>query len=241
MTQMIPQRRRSPQEHVARRYESADRSLQQDAPSRASVGTSHDPRPADGRVVETLLAGATLAVLSGLFVFWLVLGDELSREFVEDAATEQSLWDEREVELGAWLPVNSTSDTGFLLADGFNGAEQHGAWMLEQRASIKFSVAHEVNAESATFRFSLPPEAAEVGMSLTARSSFEKVSVDLRAGEGEGQIRVLLGDGRQHVVEFECSTMFSPSDRASSADSRQLCVYLTGLRVDAPGTLQESP
>ena len=179
--------------------------------------------------------------LCGLCVFWLVLGDELSREFVEDAASEQSLWDEREVELGAWLAVNSTSDTRLLLADGFNGAEQNGAWMLEQRASIKFLVADEVNAESATFRFALLPEAAEVGMSLTARSSFEKVSVDLRAGEGEGQIRVLLGDGPQHVVELECSTMFSPLDRASSADSRRLCVYVTALRVDASGTLEESP
>ncbi|MEL0040495.1 MAG: hypothetical protein VW685_04185, partial [Ilumatobacter sp.] len=120
-------------------------------------------------------------MLGGLLVFWLVLGDELSREFDEDAASEQSLWDEREVELGAWLAVNSTSDTRFL---------------------------------------------------LTARSSLDEVSVDLRVGVGE--IRVLLGDGPQHVVEFECSTMFSPSDQASSADSRRLCVYVTALRVDAP-------
>ena len=236
---MIPQRRRLRQERVARRHDSAGRSLQRDTPSRASVGTSRDARRADGRVVETLLAGTTLAVLGGLFVFWLVLGDELSREFVEDAASEQSLWDEREVELGAWLAVSSTSDTRFLLADGFNGAEQNGAWMLEQRASIKFLIADEVNAESATLRFSLPPEAAEVDISLTVRSSLDEVSVDLRVGEGE--IRVLLGDGPQHVVEFECSTMFSPSDQASSADSRRLCVYVTALRVDAPASLEESP
>ena len=236
---MIPQRRRSRQERVARRHDSADRSLQRDTPTRVSVGTIPDARRTDVRVVETLLAGITLAVLGGLFVFWLVLGDELSREFVEDAASEQSLWDEREVELGVWFAVNSTSDARFLLADGFNGAEQNGAWMLEQRASIKFLVADEVNAESAKFRYSLPPEAADLDISLTARSSLDEVSVDLRPGEGE--IRVRLGAGPRHVVEFECSRMVSPSDRDSSAESRRLCVYVTALRVDAPASLEESP
>lgn len=237
MMYMIPQRRRSRQQRVARRHDSADRSLQRDTPSRASVDTSLDARHADVRVAETLLAGITLAVLGGLFVFWLVLGDELSREFVEDAASEQGLWDEREVELGAWLAVNSTSETRFLLADGFNGAEQNGAWMLGQRASIKFLVADEVNAESATFRFSPPPEAAKIGVTLEVRSSVDDASLDLGAGDGE--VQILLGDGPQHVVEFECSRTVSPSDRALSGDTRQLCVYVTALRVDAPWVLEE--
>lgn len=240
MSSMISRQRPQGQEFDARRSIEKGFLHQRFARRLVVTDTRGGLRPQAKPFVETGISWVTLVVLLGLCVFWLVPKDELTREFVEDPATEESLWGVREVELGTWLAVGSTSDARFLLADGFNGAEQHGAWMLERRASIKFLVPDDGIADSATFRFSLPPQAVQSGMTLAARSTVDEALVDIQSGAREGEIRVLLDEGRQQVVELECSETFSPSDQAATEDSRRLCVYVTALRVDAPRDVKVS-
>ena len=180
-----------------------------------------------------------VALATGLAaVFWVVGEDPATESVSESESLRDELKPLRQIPVGDFVLLNSSSEHRWVLGPGFALSEDDGTWVRSREAEIVFYPELDAVGEGGVVRVELSMSPLLVGdatnRSVTVSSSAETVSVSLPADGA--RVSLALTRAEEQVVRIRCDEVDAPTSGMGVNDLRRLCVKVYALAVHVGGT-----
>lgn len=189
------------------------------------VGRALPGRPG---IIDLAVALCVVCVLA-LSVSWIVGSDPALRTLGESSVVRAELRPLRQVPIGEFVYLGAASPNRWILGPGFAPAEEDGAWVRSNLASLVFypEEAHgDLLVELSVSPLLLPGQSSRT---VSFRSAAEVREVAL--GATGGRVVLRLPDQAEQVVEIICESLDAPVGGEVAIDVRRLCVKVFALAV----------
>lgn len=199
------------------------------------TGAGPQPRPAGPlvRIYTTLIVGFLTLAIGFSAVLWLAGEDPATDSVSESEGLRDELRPLRQIPIGDFVYLNSSSDYRWLLGPGFALAEDDGTWVRAREAEIVFYPETDAESEGGDLKVELSMSPLLVGdaisRSVTVSSSAETVSVSLPAGGS--RVSLALASVEEQVIRIRCDDLDAPPSATGVNDLRRLCVKVYALAV----------
>lgn len=225
-------------DHMSRRL-LVERRLQMDL--RAEMGTTSargdgSQRRLPGRftqIYSTATVGLLALAIGSAAVLWVAGEDPATESMSESESLRNELKPLRQVPIGDFVYLNSSSHHRWLLGPGFALAEDDGTWVRAREAEIVFYPEPDVESEGGDLKVELSMSPLLVGdatsRSVTVSSSAETVSVSLPAGGA--RVNLALTSAEEQIIRIRCDDLDAPTSAMEITDLRRLCVKVYALAV----------
>lgn len=179
-------------------------------------------------IIDLAVALCAVCVLA-LSVSWAVSSDPALRTLGESSAVRAELMPLRQVPIGEFVYLGAASPNRWILGSGFSPAEEDGAWVRSNMASLVF-YPEEVRGDLLV-ELSVSPLllAGQSSRTVSFRSPVEVREVAL--GASGGRVLLRLPDQAEQVVEIICESLDAPVGGEVAIDVRRLCVKVFALAV----------
>ena len=208
---------------------------------RAEMGTTssrgnESQRCLSGRFTQiyaTVTVGLLALAIGSAAMLWVGGEDPATESMSESESLRNELKPLRQVLIGDFVYLNSSSDHRWLLGPGFALAEDDGTWVRAREAEIVFYPEAEAESEDGDLKVELSMSPLLVGdatsRSVTVSSSAQTVSVSLPAGGA--RVSLALTSAEEQVIRIRCDDLDSPTSAVGVNDLRRLCVKVYALAV----------
>jgi len=185
------------------------------------------------RLYVTSTVGLLTLAIGFAAVLWVVGEDPATESLYESASLRDELKPLRQIPVGDFVFLNSSSQHRWVLGPGFALSEADGTWVRAREAEIVFYPRLDADGEDRDLNVELSMSPLLVGdavsRSVTVSSSAETVSVSLPAGGA--RVSLALTSAEEQVIRITCDDMDAPTSANGVNDLRRLCVKVYALAV----------
>lgn len=185
------------------------------------------------RLFATSTVGLLTVAIGFAAVLWVVGEDPATESVSESESLRNELKPLRQIPVGDFVYLNSSSEHRWVLGPGFALSEDDGTWVRAREAEIVFYPEVDAKGEGGDLKVELSMSPLLVGdetsRSVTVSSSAETVSVSLPAG-GE-RLSLTITSAEEQVIRIRCDDLDAPTSAVGVNDLRRLCVKVYALAV----------
>lgn len=151
----------------------------------------------------------------------------------EYVAARVALAGMRIVEVGEYLETSLDSPASWILGPGFLHPEEHGVWMAQLEAVVRFATPEAITPVS--FELVVEPLVAASNRTrrVTIESSIDRVDATLTGGKSS--LLVALDGEPTQEIRIACDAVDSPISLQLGPDRRAFCVKVLGVTVRGDG------